>query len=616
MHYNLRIYVFVIAGLWTLAVLTSLIFNLNKEWDAMRSLAAESARTNYQKDTVYRRWAADHGGVYVPVTEETQPNPYLEVEEREITTPSGRLLTLINPAYMTRQVHELELVNHGVRGHITSLNPIRPANAPDDWERQALQAFEQGDEEVASVDILNGEPYLRLMRPFVTEQSCLKCHEQQGYQVGDIRGGISLSVPMAPYNALAGEQTAQMIAGHGGLWALGLIGIFFATRRIRGQQSDLSHERDQYQSLVENIPGITYSCACDENWTMHYISRQVEQVVGYPATDFIKNAVRTFASVMHPDDVESVGRSVEEAIASSERWELEYRVCHRDGTIRWVYEKGRAVLDTHGKVKFLDGFILDITHRKEADSQLREATRSAEAASVAKSQFLATMSHEIRTPMNAVLGMADLLEMTSLDETQREYLEHIKGGGDVLLSVISDILDYSAIEAGRLSVEAIPMSPHAIIDKVTAVFEANARDKGLVLRSEFEETLPTEIIGDPTRLQQILFNLIGNAIKFTERGSILIKAFVEKPNGGEGILLRIDVSDTGVGIAADQLEGLFEPFTQADNTITRRFGGSGLGLSISKRLAGLMGGRIEVASELGKGSTFSLYFPIKSSEGG
>jgi len=616
MHYNLRIYVFVIAGLWTLAVLTSLIFNLNKEWDAMRSLAAESARTNYQKDTVYRRWAADHGGVYVPVTEETQPNPYLEVEEREITTPSGRLLTLINPAYMTRQVHELELVNDGVRGHITSLNPIRPANAPDDWERQALQAFEQGDEEVASVEILNGEPYLRLMRPFVTEQSCLKCHEQQGYQVGDIRGGISLSVPMAPYNALAGEQTAQMIAGHGGLWALGLIGIFFATRRIRGQQSDLSHERDQYQSLVENIPGITYSCACDENWTMHYISRQVEQVVGYPATDFIKNAVRTFASVIHPDDVESVGRSVEEAIASSERWELEYRVCHRDGTIRWVYEKGRAVLDTHGKVKFLDGFILDITHRKEADSQLREATRSAEAASVAKSQFLATMSHEIRTPMNAVLGMADLLEMTSLDETQREYLEHIKGGGDVLLSVISDILDYSAIEAGRLSVEAIPMSPHAIIDKVTAVFEANARDKGLVLRSEFEETLPTEIIGDPTRLQQILFNLIGNAIKFTERGSILIKAFVEKPNGGEGILLRIDVSDTGVGIAADQLEGLFEPFTQADNTITRRFGGSGLGLSISKRLAGLMGGRIEVASELGKGSTFSLYFPIKSSEGG
>jgi PAS domain S-box-containing protein len=452
------------------------------------------------------------------------------------------------------------------------------------------------------------------MRPFVTEQSCLNCHEQQGYQVGDIRGGISLSVPMAPYTTLAGEQTTQLIAGHGGLWALGLIGIFFATHRIRGQQSDLSHERDQYQSLVENIPGITYSCAWDKHWTVIYMSRQVEQLSGYPASDFIGNAVRTFASVIHPDDAESVWHGVEEAIASSERWELEYRVCHRDGTIRWVYEKGRAVLDAHGKVKFLDGFILDITGRIEAERQLREATRSAEAASVAKSQFLATMSHEIRTPMNAVLGMADLLEMTSLDETQREYLRHIKGGGDVLLSVIGDILDYSAIESGRLSIEAIPICPAAIIEKVTAVFETKARGKGVSLRSEFAESLPAEIIGDPTRLQQILFNLIGNALKFTERGWILVKAYVDKPKQDEGFWMRIDVSDTGVGITPVQLERLFEPFTQADNTITRRFGGSGLGLSICKRLAELMGGRIEVTSQLGKGSTFSLLLPIKTSK--
>ncbi len=217
-----------------------------------------------------------HGGVYVPVTERTVPNPYLDVPERDITTPSGRRLTLMNPAYMTREVHDLVKDTYGIYGHITSLNPIRPENAADAWETRALQAFERGEEEVSSVEDFVGEPHMRLMRPLVTEEGCLKCHAAQGYNVGDIRGGISVSVPMAPLLATGRSRLTALYLGHGVIWAIGLAVIGLGVQRIRREiaqrrrAEEEQHKRERLQGVIEMA-----GAAC------HELSQPMQVVTGY-----------------------------------------------------------------------------------------------------------------------------------------------------------------------------------------------------------------------------------------------------------------------------------------------------------------------------------------------
>ncbi|MBU4234310.1 MAG: DUF3365 domain-containing protein [Desulfobacterales bacterium] len=228
----LKHYGWILIGVWTLVAAASLGWNLLQDRDEAFRVARQIALTNYERDVLYRRWAATHGGVYVPVTPDTPPTPYLaQLPERDLITPSGRRLTLLNPAYMTRQIYELAQEAGLPRGHLTSLKPLRPGNAPDPWERKALEAFEHGQEEVSEVVSLNGQPSMRLMRPFRIDLSCLTCHEEQGYKVGDIRGGISVSVPMDPIMTKS-LHTWSLILGHVVLWMLGVVGIVLAGRQI------------------------------------------------------------------------------------------------------------------------------------------------------------------------------------------------------------------------------------------------------------------------------------------------------------------------------------------------------------------------------------------------
>ena len=229
---RLRRYSWALAALWTLAIAAALVWNLFDHRRGALEMARDHARGVFERDIIYRRWSASHGGVYVPVSEETPPNPYLDVEERDIATPSGRALTLVNPAYMTRQVHELGANVFGVHSHITSLNPIRPENAADPWEAEVLETFERGETEASSIEALDGERFLRLMRPLITEEGCLKCHAVQGYKVGDVRGGISVAVPLAGQWPIAWRRLAANILGHGALWLLGLGGIGLGSRRL------------------------------------------------------------------------------------------------------------------------------------------------------------------------------------------------------------------------------------------------------------------------------------------------------------------------------------------------------------------------------------------------
>ncbi len=299
-----------------------------------------------------------------------------------------------------------------------------------------------------------------------------------------------------------------------------------------------------------------------------------------------------------------IARAVERALSAAEPYDLELPFVTAKGTPLWVRTIGRPVV-RDGRVVRVHGTFQDVTDRRVAADELKHALLAAEAASRAKSEFLANMSHEIRTPMTAILGYVDLLAESPDATAQQDYITTIRRNGDHLLRVLNDILDLSKIEAGRMEIERIQVAPAEFAAEVVDLMGMRAHGKGLTLDVVCRGELPATIATDPTRLRQILLNLIGNAIKFTEHGGVRLEVFLAAHDGTQG-MLGFRVVDTGIGMTEDQVAALFRPFTQADTSTTRRFGGTGLGLTISRRFAQMLGGDIDLHSVPGVGSTFTV----------
>ncbi|RYD37199.1 MAG: hybrid sensor histidine kinase/response regulator [Verrucomicrobiaceae bacterium] len=335
-----------------------------------------------------------------------------------------------------------------------------------------------------------------------------------------------------------------------------------------------------------------------------------------PDTPISRTTVERF---VHPADREALRQRARKAFQTGEAYEMEVRLITEKGRQIWVQMRGEPRRGEDGEIVAIHGIVQDIDERhrgaellREQNRQLAIATARAEAHARAKAEFLANMSHEIRTPLNAVIGMSELLMHGRLEARERGFVETIHSSGDMLLSLINDILDFSKIESGQLELEHIPVSVRDMAESVMDLLAGAAAAKKLELICWTDPAVPQAVLGDPTRLRQVLMNLVGNAIKFTTRGEVFLKVSVREHGGASW--LHAAVRDTGIGISAEGRERLFAVFSQVDASTTRRFGGTGLGLAISQRIIRTMGGDIQVESEVGKGSTFQFEIPLRPVE--
>lgn len=650
---------------WTILIAGFYIWNCIIFQSHQEESIKTESRAFFEQIQISRQWNAMHNGVYVPITEQTQPNPYLDDPYRDIIIDSlGIALTKVNPAFMTRQIGELAENANGIQFHITSLNPIRPGNKADLWEQNAMEAFEKDEMlehfELNSIDTIS---YFRYIKPLYVKSSCMECHAKQGYEIGEIRGAISVSKPAEVYFEAKTAAMFHYTLIYFTIYFIGLIGLFFVRRtyiKFRNKREfqkenlekanhDLEHElklRKQYELEIEKNKGkfeAIYKGANDaillmddynfidcNDATLKLFDCQAEDVIGHNPMEFSPEYQEN--GEMSIDKISKYIENVGSESYQSFEWthltknkvpihtlvslssikvgdETLIVSMIKDISIEKSYQDEQRALNlelekSRDALKERNEELHAQSEKLIKQQDLIEAEKNkASQVSEYKTMFLANMSHEIRTPLNGVIGMLDLLKETRLEGIQQEYVDVIDISSTNLLNVINDILDYTKIEADQLTLEQIPINVHEMATEVVKMLEYKAINKQLQLNLVMDSSMPTSFLGDPVRLKQILINYCNNAINFTEEGGVrIIVSMINESS--KNAFLKFEVEDTGIGIAKDKQHLLFKEFTQLDNSISRKYGGTGLGLAISKKISKLMHGEVGVKSELGAGSTF------------
>lgn len=585
--------------LWTILISSFAAWESYQAYQFEMNTAIIVARDNYNKDLVYRKWATIHGGVYVPIAERTPPNPYLaHLPERDITTPSGRRLTLMNPAYMTRQAHEIGREQYGLRGHITSLKPIRPENAPDAWETKGLKEFEKGASEYTSKEMIDGVPYIRFIHALLVEEGCLKCHGGQGYKKGDVRGGISVSVPWKPYRDRIFGILPMEGAIFGFVWIVGVVGTVAGRRRLLRhleERNSAEKERQRYSRLLRR----TGDMARVGGWELNVSDRQLfwsEQVfhihgIEPGRTVTVDDALGYYT----PEGRPLIQGAIQAAIAAGTPFDLELPLITANGTSIWVRAQGEAEYGGEKIVKIV-GAIQEITGRKQAEKDLLDKNSEME-------RFTYTVSHDLKSPLITIQSYAGMIlnDMAAGNhERARDDIQRIEGAAAKMTELLGDLMELS--RAGKM------MNEPALIDMNLLINDCLAQLVGPLKQKQIEVTVQPDlpaVVGDRYRVSEVLQNLVENAIKYMGDQVTPCIKIGTREEGRETVFF---VGDNGVGIDPlyqDKIFGLF-------NKLDAKSPGTGVGLALVKRIIEVHGGRVWVESEgRGHGSCFCFTLAVK-----
>ncbi|MFH0984415.1 MAG: response regulator [Candidatus Omnitrophota bacterium] len=385
--------------------------------------------------------------------------------------------------------------------------------------------------------------------------------------------------------------------------------------RVCERTAELAKTQAYTQQILATITDYIYTVTVKDGVAVETTHQSTcLAVTGYAADEF-KTQPALWENMVYPEDRPRVLEFSAAVIAGKTVQPLEHRILRKDGTVRWVRNTPVLHMDPSGRLMSYDGILSDITDRKQAEILLIESIEKAARAHKAKDQFLSNMSHEIRTPLNAIIGFSDLLKSTSLDPVQKGYVETLRDGGETLLSLLTDVLDFSRMASGEVRPGKIHFDLERLIEGVLKAHMRKLSRKDLKIFCSMDEKVPHGFRGDPARIRQVLMHLLSNAIKFTEKGEIEVRVSLdgkmENRDPVNEAMIRIAVRDTGIGLSREKYEAVFRAFEQADVSTTRKYGGAGLGLSISRELVKLMGGTIEVQSEPGQGSVFSVLLPLE-----
>ena len=635
-HYTLAL-----AAAWILVISVSLSWNLHQTSKATQKMALHEAKADFNKDQAFRNWATLHGGVYVSIDKRTPPNPYLShVPDRDITSTSGKTLTLMNPAYMLRQIHEDFGELYGVAGKITSLKPLRPENRADEWERAALLSFEKGAEEAWEFTTIEGKPYLRFMRPMLTKKGCLKCHGHQGYKEGEVRGGVSVSLPLATYLASERRESRKLIQTHVLLCLLGLMGIglgwrqlrqksdqrdqaLFALQKAHSELEERVHERtaelkDTNDRLTREIAERkqTEKGLAEREATLRSIFRAAPTGIGMLCNRIIKQANDRICEMTGYSSEELLGQSAKMLYLTEEEFELvgqeKYAQISRQGTgnveTRWQRKDGEVIdvqlswapidpEDLSGGVTFT---ALDITESKRAEAALARKTEELACSNAELEQFAYVASHDLQEPLRMVSSYVQLLARRykdRLDTDADDFINFAVDGANRMQALIKDLLAYSRVGTKGKSLE--PTSCETVLDSALANLQFAIEENGARVT---HDPLPT-VLADQSQLVQLFQNLIANAIKFRREKPPHVHLAAERRESEWLFSIR----DNGIGIDEEYGERIFEIFQRLHGRDD--YSGTGIGLAICKKIVDCHGGRIWVTSNPGGGSAFYFTLP-------
>lgn len=630
----------------TIVISGSLVWNIKRQRNETIQLATLEARTVYDKDLIYHRWATQHDGVFVPITGKTQPNPYLNhIPGANVTTTDGDRLTLVNPEYMIRQVYNMQSRDFEPIEHITSLDPIRPENAADEWETNALESFDEGATESVAVEEIGGVPYLRYMRPMITEKGCLKCHAAQGYELGDIRGGISVAIPLAPLMRIARDHNAATSVVHFTFWILGLAGILIGTYWLTLTIREREKVEVRTRSIIDNM--MDGLITLDQKNMMRSCNPAASRLFGYAPEEVVgKNIYMLFRLPEEYRILRGRENYMDDDFIIATNTPYELVGCRKDGStfpVEISLSETREDEEAPGVL-----MVRDLTGRKKAEKALRDSQEYLikQEKLVSLGTMVAGIAHEINNPTQAIGFSMEGLKMNAgyvkrfLTELKKCFSDSVTGLAvkrdklmelveelnlDLVLEDIDDIAERNIESVVRINkiIKSTKRMAHFEDDFTDCDLNAIVNDAVTLTHNQvkYDMTIKLDLAPDlpvfqgmSQELGQVFINLIINA-----RDAIRDK----KMSRGEAVLLittsydpetrqlLAGFKDNGTGIREDVLSKIFDPFFT-----TKGFGlGTGLGLNLSHLIVEAHGGSIRVDSEYGAGATFTVLLSTERRQG-